>query len=54
MGLAGMAVGGGLGTDNFLTAYVMNIGWVHQILSPLALKNVMFLECSKMLLCTRG
>jgi hypothetical protein len=31
MGLAGMAVGGGLGTDNFLTAYVIHIGRVHQV-----------------------
>ena len=54
MGLAGMAVGGGLGTDNFLTAYVIHIGRVHQVLSPLALKIFMLLECSKMLLCIRG
>lgn len=42
MGLAGMAVGGGLGTDNFLAAYVIHIGRVHQVLSPLALKSLMF------------
>jgi hypothetical protein len=54
MGLAGMAVGGGLGTDNFLTAYIIHIGRVLQALSPLALKSFMFLECSKMLLCIRG
>lgn len=54
MGLAGMAVGGGLGTVNFLTVSFIHIGRVHQVLSPLALKRFMFLECSEMLLCIRG
>jgi len=54
MGLAGMAVGGGLGTDNFLTTCVIHIGRVHQVLSPLALKSLMFFKCSKILLCVQG
>jgi len=40
MGLAGMAVGGGLGTYNFLTAYVIHIGWVHQVLELLGTRKL--------------